>query len=142
MKKILVPVDGSASSTLAIEKAKELAKALGSHITLLHVIGIYPGAFPVEFSESVQISLLKESRVKAKEILLEGKQRLADLGEKVDMVILEGNVASEIINYADGHDIDLVIMGSRGLSGVNNLLLGSVTRKVAIQVSKPILIIK
>ena len=142
MIKILVPVDGSVSSTLAVEKAKELAKALGSHVTLLHVIGIYPCAFPVEFSESVQISLLKESRVKAKEILMEGKQRLAELGEVVDMVILEGNVASEIIHYADTHDVDLVIMGSRGLSGVNNLLLGSVTRKVAIQVSKPILIIK
>jgi nucleotide-binding universal stress UspA family protein len=56
-------------------------------------------------------------------------------------VSVEGNPAEEIIKYAESAQVDLVIMGSSGFSGMRNML-GSVARKVTMNINRPILIIK
>ena len=142
MKKILVPIDGSVFTEAAIAKAKEIAAAFGSDIVLLNVIGIYPGAFPYEISEGVQINLLKESRANAKELLAESKEKFGEMKDRVETVMEEGNIADTIIKFSEKNNVDLIVMGSNGLGGLHNLLIGSVTRKVAIHGSKPILIVK
>lgn len=142
MKKILVPVDGSLSSKKALEKAKEVAKAFGSQIVLINVLAVFPSAHPYSLSEGLQLNLLLESRSNSKRILEEAKEYFKDMEDKVETLLLEGTVAEEIIRYAKDNDIDLVIMGSKGMGGLQNIMIGSVTRKVAIQVNKPILIVK
>jgi len=144
MKKILVPIDGSLSSNKALEKAKEIAKAFDSKVVLVNVIAVFPSAHPYPLSEGLQLSLLMESRANSRRILEKAKDYFSDMEDKVETLLLEGTVAEEIINYAnnDENKIDLVIMGSKGMGGLQNIMIGSVTRKVAIQVEKPILIVK
>jgi len=142
MKKILVPVDGSKFALNAVEKAKELAKAFDSEIILLNIIPVYPGAFSTySISEGLKINLLKEAKINSAKILDSAKKRL-DGYEKVTTVSLEGNIADEILNYAKENDVDMIIMGSQGLSNLHNIFIGSVTRKVALQATKPIMIIR
>ncbi|TEB04411.1 Universal stress protein [Pelotomaculum schinkii] len=143
-KKILVPVDGSKFSDLAIEKAKEIAGAFGSEIMILNVLEVskidYPSN-PYKFSPELIENYQKESRIISSKILNEAQNMLEDMSNKVSIHSVEGNPSEEIVNYVNSHDIDLVIMGSSGMSGVLNLL-GSVTRKVTLGIEKPILIVR
>jgi nucleotide-binding universal stress UspA family protein len=142
MKKILVPIDGSLNSKAAMEKAKELAKAFNSGIILLNIVPIYPSAFPYSISEGLQRDLLLEARAAGKKILEDAKAVYSDMENRVETVLLEGTPAEEIIAYAHDRDVDLVVMSSKGMGGLQNIMIGSVTRKVAIQVDKPMLIVK
>lgn len=144
IKKILVPVDGSKFSVMAIEKAKEIAGAFESEIIVLNVLEIskmdYPSN-PYKFSPELIENFQKESRIISSKILNEAQNMLEDVTDKVSVQSVEGNPSEVIINLANANDIDLVIMGSSGMGGVLNML-GSVTRKVALSIEKPILIVR
>lgn len=76
-----------------------------------------------------------EKLEKAKSRLITGD------GISIEMVPLKGDPAHQILEYAKEHEQDLIIMGSRGLSGIKEIMLGSVSHKVT-QLSKcPVLII-
>lgn len=146
MKKILVPIDGSDCSFTALKKAKEIAKAFGSHVVLLNVIDknstdypSHPYRFPSEmFKKAGEEQAAR--KVISQNILADGKAALSELGENVTTICREGDAADYITKYAERDHFDLVIMGSKGMSGLH--AIGSVTRKVALKISKPILIMK
>lgn len=140
MKNILVAIDGSRFSDMAMDKAKELADIYGSTVTILYV------------DDSRQHILNRTSEIDeqyaemfdmlSRDILESGKQRLAGLGDRLIVKKLEGNVANTIIDYANENDFDLVIIGPRGKGKVERFLLGSVTIKVTACVNKPVLIVR
>jgi len=140
MKNILVPIDGSRFSDMAMDKAKELADIYGSTVTILYV------------DDSRQHILNRTSEIDeqyaemfdmlSRDVLESGKQRLAGLGDRLIVKKLEGNVANTIIDYANENDFDLVIIGPRGKGKVERFLLGSVTIKVTAYVNKPVLIVR
>ncbi len=146
MKKILVPIDGSDCSFAALKKAKEIAQAFGSQVVLLNVIdknsADYP-SHPYKFSpESLKKAGEEQEERKAisLKILEDGKAALSDLGENVTAICREGDAVDYIVKYSQRYEFDLVIMGSKGMSGLH--AIGSVTRHVALKINKPILIIK
>jgi len=140
MKNILVPVDGSECSTLAIEKAKEFAKLTNSKIILLNVYDIQT-ATSFFYESGMTMDLQEDLLKRSTEILAKAKALCADMGDMVETLALEGYPAAKIIDYVEKNDIDLVVMGSHGMSGFKRLFLGSVTHKVAVSINKPILII-
>ena len=145
MKKILVPIDGSKSSSMAIEKAKEIALAFNSQVILLTVmesnINDYPSN-PYKFSPELVNNMKKENKGISEKILEDGKARFIGLPIKVETKLLEGNPAEMITQCAMNDDYDLVIMGSSGMSGLRTILVGSVTRSVTMNLKKPILIVR
>jgi nucleotide-binding universal stress UspA family protein len=143
MKHILVPVDGSACTGLAIEQAKEFARIYGSKITLLNVYDLSYLSFNVDFGAVPWNQEITEGMIKrSNDILKEANDLLAGMSDQVELVSLEGNPAGQIIDYVRDHeDTDLVIMGSYGMSGFRRFFLGSTTHKVAVAIEKPILII-
>ncbi|NMA52803.1 MAG: universal stress protein [Peptococcaceae bacterium] len=141
-KKILVPVDGSQFSELAIQKAKAIAGAFGSEVVLLNVIEITKSDYPTnpyKFSQELVRQYQNESRMISEKILNAAQTQLTGL--KVSLQAVEGRAAEVILHYAKNNDIDLVIMGSGGIGGVRNML-GSVTRQVALGLEIPILIVR
>ena len=60
----------------------------------------------------------------------------------VESVILEGNPADEIVKFAEENDIDLIVMGTLGKTGIQRFLLGSVTENVIRHSKKPVLVIR
>lgn len=133
-KHILLAVDGSTYSQAAIPTAIEVARKFGSDVVVLHVSEHDRGRAVVFSSESPAdatrlvgsaVKLIRDAGISAK-------------GELRDMA--PGHVAQAIIETAGAADIDLIVMGSRGLSDVQGLLLGSVTHKVIQLASIPVLV--
>ncbi|MFC2072390.1 universal stress protein [Chloroflexota bacterium] len=128
-EKILVPLDGSKLAEVALPYAKELARKLGSKITLVSVL-------PVG-SESDDNKYHHSHRFYMQEMVKTIKQRAIN----VESVILTGAPAEEIVNYADREDISLIIMGTRGQSGIKRWVLGSIADKVVSATMRPVALI-
>ena len=133
INKILVPVDGSAHSKKALEFACELALKFDSHLHVLHVvqppistqtIGIGASVVTTEFRRE-DLDEIGSSMIDA------ARQITFDHGcKQVDTQIEAGSPAKHIIDCENKNNIDLIVMGSRGLTDIAGLLLGSVSHKV------------
>jgi nucleotide-binding universal stress UspA family protein len=123
-KRILVAVDGSPYSDYAIPEAIEIARCFKSEIVVLHVrerdIG-RAGAFPLEtLEEADQLVAGSVQIIREAGIPVTGEVQRAETG----------HAAKHIVDTAKERDCDLIVMGSRGLSDIAGLMLGSVTHKV------------
>ena len=143
-KKILVPLDGSALAEKVLPHVTALAKGTGAEVTLVTVVQLMLGAagskleaFPEAASE--RLTALKAEAM----IYLEKVQRdLKGQGITAQAFSLEGDVASEIIAYAERAGVDLVAMATHGRSGVDRFLMGSIAEKVVRSTTKPVLLIR
>ncbi len=143
-KTILVPLDGSVLAEKAIPHAMALAKGTGAQVTLLTVVQLTFGvagakleAMP-EFAAERRAALTGEAMVYLQKI----QKDLTDQGVVAKPVALEGDIASEIINYAEKNDFDLIAMATHGRSGIRRFVLGSVAEKVIRSAGKPVLLIR
>ena len=126
-KRILIAYDGSDHARRAVEHAVSLAKILNSS---LYVI-------------TVAVDPSQEALEKAKRIAAEAAEIIASGGLSVsDVAVRSGVPANEILNYAEEIRADLIVMGSRGLSAIQRLVLGSVSQAVASRARAPVLIVK
>jgi nucleotide-binding universal stress UspA family protein len=139
--KILVAVDGSKSSLNAVKYAAKLALNLRTQdrITLINVHDDQGLRHAQQFVGKVGIAdYLRE--VSDKE-LKSALAVLAKAGVKHDSIIQTGHVA-EVITNAANKKFDMVIMGSKGRSGLLDMLVGSVAQRVMATCKKPVLLVK
>ncbi|MEM2226606.1 MAG: universal stress protein [Candidatus Bathyarchaeia archaeon] len=134
--KILVPIDGSPHADKAVKYAVDLSKKYGSRLILLHVIPVRVYAF-AEVG-----AVLSEDVEEGEEILRRGMELARSLGAEVDQRLRKGIPAEEILRAAEEEKVDLIAIGSRGLSGVKAFLLGSVSDKVSHHAKCPVLIVR
>ena len=142
-KHILVPVDGSPTSMLAVSKAAELAKAFGSQVTALYVVDPYPfTGVGADFAYG-QSQYLSAATAEANTALDAAKITLQASGVTVDAVIGEGHAVHEgILRAQENTGADLIVMGSHGRRGLEKLMLGSVTQRVLGSVHVPVLVVR
>ena len=142
-KHILVPVDGSETSTKAVVKAVGLAKAFGSVVTVLYVIDPYPfTGVGADFAYG-QAQYLSAATAEANQALDEAKKVFEDAGVQVNTMLGEGHVVHEGIGRVlSSVDADLIVMGSHGRRGLEKLMLGSVTQRVLGVVHVPVLVVR
>jgi len=129
IKKVLVPVDSSEGACDAARLAVEMAKGTGASLHLLHVLDTDPdmlmGATALSREE------LQRARDQFAKLAFEAVGKVIDLETlKPTMEIRMGKASLEIVKYAKNENIDLIVMGSRGLSGIKEFLLGSVSSQV------------
>lgn len=145
---IVVPYDNSVPAKKALSKALEFCKE--NPACRLYVISVvvpdtrmFPAADPIVFNAEEYQSLQRQSVEKHKEAL-ESQVRplIADLPNDVEIAVLTGEVPAESIDlYAEGHDADLIVMGSRGLGAIRGAF-GSVSKGVLHRTAIPVLIVK
>lgn len=141
MKKILVAIDGSKNSMNALLKAKELATALGSELTILNIIPNmqdYKYVHNKSYYKDMERTALEESNA----LLRNAMKYFQDFPGKVESLYLRGDSADEIVKAAEEGNFDLVIMGNRGLGVFSRTLLGSVSDKVVHHIKTSVLIVK
>ena len=137
-EKILNPVDGSDHSRNATRHAITLARQFNSKIILLHC----HNRFPVILSEPYFQQAINEI-MKASETLVQPyEQMLEESGVNYEVRILEGLPGSTIADVVRIEKIDLVVMGSRGVSDFEGLFLGSVAHQVLHKSDCPVFIVK
>lgn len=136
---ILVPTDGSDASMEALDEAIELAGELGSSIHLLYVVEPTNYA-PMNTPNPDMI----ESMTQTAETEIDNAVARAEDGgvDSVESTVETGTTHETIISYIDDHGIDLVIMGTHGRTGLDRILLGSVTEKVVRLSPVPVLTVR
>jgi nucleotide-binding universal stress UspA family protein len=144
IRRILVPTDFSPASDAALAQARELAGTLGASIRLVHVFDdqAVTGALVADgqmFLPSEMRGLVM-SGVEAR--LREKLTANVDASLGHDTALLTGPVAGTIVEYAQSHAADLIVMGTHGRSGVAHLLLGSVAERVVRTAPCPVLTVR
>jgi nucleotide-binding universal stress UspA family protein len=144
ISKILIPIDGSASSLRAADAAVELARRYSDaggkttvELIALHVVDIGPklrlfGTHGLDYS-AYEKKALEEAEKSTQEWFAEVQEKakinnLSFRSHLSDNSLL--SVVGEIANYAEGEKVDIIIMGTKGRSGFSKLLVGSVAAGV------------
>jgi nucleotide-binding universal stress UspA family protein len=144
IKTVLVATDFSDDADAAIEAAVDMARAFGSKLELFHayyleVPNIYDG-FGGDFS--MPLDLLDPIREGAQNLMAELVLRVAKSGVEVDGRTAMERPVKAILDEADRLMADLIVMGTRGLSGLQHVVLGSTADRV-IRIAKcPVLTVK
>ena len=134
---ILVPYDFSDSSADAARQAAVWADALNAEITLLHVVEpvVYPEVYSVDILPD---NLMMRLTTRSEEALEKAAAEHLD-GRGCTTLVEVGRAADTIVNLADPERFDLVVMATRGLSGLEHVLLGSVAESVLRRCRVPML---
>ena len=127
-KKILVPVDFSEHSAAALAAAVELASVFGSKLHLLHCYQIQPGGVS-PYGIAIPPSYFAEIRDAASRQLAEWQEKNVPTAIPVDATTMSESPSEAIIMTANKIGADLIVMGTRGLSGFKHVMLGSVAER-------------
>lgn len=143
-KKILVPVDGSESSWRALEQAAVLAEKFDGGILVVTVVQPYNNsallAIPLDHSTINQGN--SELEKIGENVLELAREKMAGSRLKVEYELEVGHPSEKIIALAKKGACDSIVIGSRGLSGIAEFFLGSVSSKVSQYATVPVLLVK
>ena len=135
LRVLLVPVDFSAGSMKALDFALALAKPFGASVELLHVLD------PMHAIGKLKAPKLDQLR---REAVNDAKRRLANLARRngngrLRHAVLNGSPYAEIVEKAARIKANMIVMGSRGRTGLGRILVGSVAEKVVRHAPCPVL---
>jgi nucleotide-binding universal stress UspA family protein len=142
-KRILVPIDFSSTSDAALQCARGMAVRFGASLHLLHVAedpyrAFYSAEVYVPEVEGLRDEILRNAIGGLKERLRTSD--FAELRATADAII--GTPAACIVEYAAGHGVDLIVMGTHGRGGMSHLLMGSVAERVVRTAPCPVLTLR
>ncbi len=141
MKKILVTVDFSDTAKEALRQAIALVKNTESEVFLLYVAPPNPDYIGLKTFNQGEREELADILHKEHNELQKIAHRLSEQGIQTKALIVQGDIVDSILNEADKKNIDLIIMGSHGYSGMTRVLLGSKSEGVLRRTTRPLLIV-
>jgi nucleotide-binding universal stress UspA family protein len=141
-RKIMIATDGSEEVKKAVNTAIEIAELTTAKLYAVHVIsmGFYSMTLPTDedWNKAFQERIETEGKEAAAFVEIAGKAANVE----VESVILRGSPAEEIIGFAERNNIDLIVMGTLGRTGIKGYLIGSVAEKVVRHSKKPVLVVR
>ncbi|WP_225336327.1 universal stress protein [Halomicrobium urmianum] len=132
---VLVPTDGSEGADAAADHGIALCEATGAALHVVHVVDLTPIWGSAE--SAAILDALEESGRRAVDDVIRRTQA-ADL-RSTEASVLSGTPARSIVDYAADHDVDLIVMGTHGRTGLDRYLLGSVAEHVVRLADRPVL---
>ena len=148
LKHIVVPVDGSDQAKRAVASAAELSQLAGAKLTLINVIAKHAHSYLPDnlrsFDEVEHVAYTEEDQLMSvSAAILRDAAAMIDQSTVVyETAVLHGHAAHEIVAFANRNDADLIVMGSRGLSDLKGLLLGSVSHRVSQMADCAVMLVK
>ncbi len=140
---ILVPLDGSQLAELAIDYALKILSPDG-RLVLMSVVNLpFPTrvAFDMPPIQTVDLASLERSREVTRDYLRGKAETLCDDGWKIETLTETGYPEEAIVRVARNRDVDAIVMSTHGRTGLNRLLLGSVTHRVLNEAPCPVFVI-
>jgi nucleotide-binding universal stress UspA family protein len=133
-QRVLVATDGSKQCRPAVERAIDFAKSYGGEISVVSIVDV-----PAEFyAEAPQV--VEDMIHKAKIYVEEVKKQADTSGIKAEGFVKEGEAYQAIVDLAKERDVNIIVMGSHGRTGLKRLLMGSVAEKVIGYAPCPVLV--
>jgi nucleotide-binding universal stress UspA family protein len=135
---IIVALDGSEQSALALEHARAVAERFRSKLILVH-------AFPhtSDLRDSMEYNNLVALRIKKGEEIIEtARKQLGRTSIEVNEELLEGPASEAILSVAATRNADLIVMGSRGMGSLKGMVFGSVSTKVSHYAPCPVMVVR
>jgi nucleotide-binding universal stress UspA family protein len=143
-RRILVPLDGSATSLRGLSEALRLARGAGARVRLLHVLDETPALGMME--EGIDLGpFLKELAERGRTLLGHAKRRAAKAGVPADAATAEsagGPAADAILREARKWGADVIVMGTHGRRGLRHVVLGSEAERVVRRSPVPVLLVR
>ena len=141
LKHIMVPYDKSESAIRAFEYEIDLAGKYNASISIVTCVSIQVPTEPYFGTAYIETTrLLKDDAMKSTQSL---EARLKELKIQYKIEALEvRSITDALVSYSESHNVDLIVMGSRGFGGFKKLLLGSVASGVTQHSKCPVLIVK
>ena len=144
---ILVPYDGSTYSQKALKMAVNMASEFESSLYLVNIIDVSavspPGQIHSKNTRKTLDQIKSTVKTSIESYLQKIQKDYEDSGVIVKGFVLEGEITEKLLKFTQDHDIDLVIIGSKGLSGVSKIkTLGSVSRKISELAKCPVIIVR
>ncbi len=144
-QKILVPIDGSATSSRGLQEAIKLAKLTGARLRLMHVVDSISFAAGMEVSMSVTNEMLGLMRESSEKLLAKARAKVEKAGLRVDTVLVDsmsGRVCDLVIKQAEDWGAGLIVLGTHGRRGVGRMLLGSDAEMITRLATMPVLLVR
>jgi nucleotide-binding universal stress UspA family protein len=138
----MVTTDGSEFVRRAVAATVEIARLSGAKLYALYVIGYDELSVVYYKDDGLEKVALEFFRIEGKEATdyVENAGKAENI--EVESFILEGSPAHEIVDFAEKNDIDLIVMGTLGKTGILKFLLGSVTENVVRHSKKAVLVVR
>ena len=138
-RNIVIATDGSENTQRATSYGITIAKLSGATVHALHVVDTssFSQSWTVGW-ETIYDILKKEGQKATSKVKECGEASGVDVRE----VLLEGHPSGEIINFAENNNIDLIVMGTLGKTGLDRFLMGSVAEKVVRNSKVPVLVVR
>lgn len=141
-KKILVPLDGSGWSQRAIPHAVDIARDNQASLVLLHVFRPPAWEYTPEIALAGQEPQVQQMRDQMKQYLIGLRAELRGEQITVQTHMIEGQgVARLVCEYVDSEDVDLIVMSTRGRSGLSRVLFGSIANEIMQCARVPVLLV-
>lgn len=138
---ILIPVDGSEPALNAVKHA--LAMLNNGYSGCIHLVHVMPIIFPVGEFEFLDYSLIEKSqKQQAKKILKQAGKLLDEADLEYKTHVAHGTVSMKIVEYAQSHHCDVIVMGTRGMGAFGNLMMGSTATQVVHHSEIPVTLVK
>ena len=142
-QKILYPTDFSDVSKKALDYIKQLKESGANEVVVLHVLDQRATDALHRFMEDRKLQQLKENRKKEAAKMLTGiEKELKKASLTVKTIIKTGVPVREILRVEKEEDVSVMVIGSHGMSNLEEIFLGSVSEKVIRRCTKPVLVIK
>lgn len=133
---VLVATDGSDRADAAVDEAIDLAALTDA---TLHVLSVAEGT-DVPVPEAELVALEEAMDTVASTAIDDVRQQANTSGVGTETAVREGAPAEEVLAYAQKYDVDIVVMGTDGRSGLDRVLLGSVAETVLRSAERPVLV--
>lgn len=138
--KILAAIDQSAYAENVLAKAIDLAKREEAELTILSVV-------EPNFADAAEIGaqqvIFEQFRKNAEDLVNQAQQKAKNQGVAAKTLVLEGtSVASRIVQHAEQHGVDLIVMGHKGRSAIERFLVGSVASRVVAYAPCSVLVVR
>jgi len=137
---ILVAADFSAAGETAVKLADTLAGCFGASLTILHVVKHFPEDMPVGVIPPEDVDPQKYITDRARSSLEKLSARIGQPGAALEVVVSTHSASREIVQYAQGHGIDLIVVGSHGKHGIQRML-GSTAASIMHAASVDVLVV-
>lgn len=140
-RKILLAIDGSEEAALATEAATELSKNTASEVHLTYVV---PMVDPLPYlAAEVREDKFEQAKKDAGEFLDKQAQQIrAGGGSVTEMHVRTGSPEHQIVNLGDDLGVGLIVIGSRGVTGMRRALMGSVSDSVVRHAHCPVMVVR